>query len=297
MLDKLQSVPQCILDCRNRLGESILWDDRRAALVWTNIHDCEIWIWQPSGQEKPEVHHLPERVGALGLCESGALIVALEKGFALFEPETGVLRRLTDVDVALPSVRLNDGRVDPAGRFLAGGMDEASPQQPLATLYGYGANAGLMQVVSGIHCTNSLCWNSDGSCMYFTDMPSRTIEVFDYDRATGAAYNRRPFAKLDATAGLPDGSVTDAEDHLWNAEWLGRKLVRYRPDGSVERVVSLSVSNPTCMTFGGPDLDILFVTSAWFGLDAASRAAEPEAGGIFAFRPGVKGRREPRYSE
>ena len=104
------------------------------------------------------------------------------------------------------------------------------------------------------------------------------------------------FVDLSAEPGLPDGSVVDADGCLWNAQWQGSKLVRYRPDGSVEREVALPVSNPTCLAFGGPELDVLFVTSAWFTLDEAQRRRQPHAGSVFAFRPGVRGRPECRYA-
>jgi L-arabinonolactonase len=127
-------------------------------------------------------------------------------------------------------------------------------------------------------------------------MPTRRIDAFDYDLASGAISNRRVFASLADEPGLADGSIVDAEGCLWNAQWRGSKLVRYRPDGSVEREVPLPISNPTCMAFGGPDLDILFVTTAWFTLSPEQRAAEPLAGNVFAFRPGVRGRKEARYA-
>lgn len=286
--------PEVALDCRNCLGESIVWDGREGALYWTNIHDREIWRWDPLGGNEPAVTPMPERVGALGLSEGGGLVLALEKGFALWRD--GALERVADVDADQRTTRLNDGRVDPAGRFVCGGMDEGVPQRPLAKLYGLDAKGGVSTVLEGVSCMNSLCWSPDGGTLYFTDMPTRRIDAFDYDLASGALSNRRMFASLAGEPGLADGSIVDAEGCLWNAQWQGNKLVRYLPDGSVEREVRLPVSNPTCMAFGGPDLDILFVTTAWFTLDARQRAAEPHAGSLFAFRPGVSGRKEARYA-
>ena len=131
--------------------------------------------------------------------------------------------------------------------------------------------------------------------MYFTDMPSRKIEAFDYDIATGTVCNRRLFADLGNEAGLADGSTVDAEGYLWNAQWGGGKIVRYSPQGAVDREIFLPVENPTCLTFGGAELDILFVTTAWFGLDEERRRKQPHAGSLFALRPGVRGFRENRY--
>jgi L-arabinonolactonase len=286
--------PELALDCRNGLGESIIWDDRTGLLHWVNIHDREIWSWNPTSAKEPRKLKMPERVGAIGLRQQDGLVAALEKGFALVHDDT--VETMARVEEDLPTTRLNDGRVDPAGRFVCGSMDEASPQQPIASLYGLDADRRVDRLLSGISCTNSLCWSPDGRTLYFTDMPTRRIDAFDYDPGTGSVSNRRPFASLSKEPGFADGSIVDAEGFLWNAQWQGSKLVRYRPDGSVEREVALPVSNPTCMAFGGPDLDILFVTSARFTLTNDQLDAEPSAGSVFAFRPGVKGRKEHRYA-
>jgi L-arabinonolactonase len=242
----------------------------------------------------PKVSPVPNRVGAIGLRESGGLVAAFEKGFALIHD--GAIEFVAAADDGRSTTRLNDGRVDPVGRFVCGGMDEGSPQLPVAALYELDGDRTVQTVLSGIRCTNSLCWSEDGGTLFLTDMPTRRIDAFDYDLKTGAVSNRRAFVSLADGSGLADGSITDADGCLWNAQWKGSKLVRYRPDGSVEREVPLPISNPTCMTFGGPDLDVLFVTSAWFTLTEEQRCAEPHAGSLFAFRPGVKGRREHRYA-
>jgi|SRR5271166_401835 len=287
--------PAVVVECANRLGESIVWDERQGALVWANIHDCEVWTWSPASGGDPRVSRLPGRVGTLGLRQADGLVLALESGFALYDPETDALERLESVEADLPTTRLNDGRVDPAGRFLCGGMDEGSPQRHIAGLYALEADHHATQRLADIACTNSLCWSPDGRTLYFTDMPTRRIDAFDYDVGSGALGARRAFADLAGEPGSADGSTVDAEGCLWNAQWGGSKLVRYRPDGSVEREVPLPVSNPTCLAFGGPDLDILFVTTAWFGLSREQLAQEPLAGALFAFRPGVRGRFESRY--
>jgi L-arabinonolactonase len=287
--------PQVALDCRNSLGESIVWDERRSRLYWVDIHEAKVWSWDPFSADSPRITALPERVGALGLRNQGGLVLALEKGFALLDEEGGALRRLPPIAGVPPSTRLNDGRIGPDGRFVCGGMDEGDPQQPIASLFALEAGR-VSTLMSGIHCTNSLCWSRDGTLLYFTDMPSCRIDCFDYDLGAGRLTNRRLFVDLSDQPGRPDGSIVDAEGCLWNAQWEGSKLVRYRQDGSVEREVPLPVSNPTCLTFGGPELDVLFVTSARLTLDGEERQRQPHAGSVFAFQPGVRGRREHRYA-
>lgn len=286
--------PRVILDCRNQLGECVLWDDRSGRLWWTNIHACELWSWDPYGEAAPDVHFLPERVGAFGFREKGGLVLALASGFALYDPDTRVLERLAQVENELEATRLNDGRVDPFGRFVCGGMDESQDQRPISSVYLLDERHQVTRIIDNVHCANSICWSPDGTSMYFTDMPTARIDVYRYAREIPRIAFAGPFAPV-APPGLPDGSQTDAEGFVWNAVWGGSRLTRHAPDGTLEREVALPVTNSTCVTFGGPDLDILFVTTARFGLSGEALAHEPSAGGLIALRPGVRGRREHRY--
>ncbi len=127
-------------------------------------------------------------------------------------------------------------------------------------------------------------------------MPSRRIEAYSYNLDKGTLSGRRPFASLADQPGLADGTVVDADDHLWNAQWGGGRIVRYLPDGQIDRQHLLPVSNPTSLAFGGPDLDILFVTTAWFGINEAQIEGQPFAGSLLAFRPGTHGRTESRFA-
>lgn len=288
--------PCVMLECANNLGESILWDDRSERLYWVNTHERQIWSWSPWSGGAPRILELEKRIGAIGLRESGGLVAGLESGFALIDLQTGQTRKISSVEDELPTTRLNDGRVDPAGRFVCGGMDEADPQRGISALYCCRADHSVSRLMSGITCTNSLCWSPDGAILYFTDMPARRIEALDYDLISGRVANRRLFADLSGEPGWADGSIVDAEGFLWNAQWQGAKIVRYAPDGSVDREYVLPVSNPTCLAFGGPDYETLFVTTAKFGLSGEQLLGEPFAGHLFAFRPGVRGRPETRFA-
>ena len=158
----VSSEPEVALDCRNSLGESLVWDDRERRLFWVNIHKGEIWIWDPEAGALPTVLRLPERVGALGLRQEGGLVLGLASGFALFDPKTATLDRLDSVEADLPTTRLNDGRVGPGGRFLCGGMDEASPQHAISGLYSLDADRQATKLLDHISCANSLSWSPDG---------------------------------------------------------------------------------------------------------------------------------------
>jgi L-arabinonolactonase len=284
------------LDCRNDLGESIIWDHREQRLWWVNIHDRQIWKWSPFSADDPEIFILDERVGAIALREKGGIAVALESGFAMFDAANGRLDRIVDVETDQPTTRLNDGRADPAGRFVCGGMDEANPQRHISAVYSLDRDRNLARLIDGVACSNSICWSPDDRTLYFTDMPNRRIDAFDYDVTTGTASNRRTFADLSAESGFADGSTVDSEGGVWNAQWGGSKVVRYTADGTVDREIFLPVTNPTCISFGGPDLDVLFISTARFGLDEWTLANEPHAGSIFAVKPGFRGLPEHRFA-
>ncbi len=133
--EDITEVPTVVLDCRNNLAVSPVWDEREGRLYWVNIHKGEVWSWDSFGSSGPDVVPLDERVSAIGLRAGGGLVIALAYGFALLCPDFARLQRLSAVEPECPKTRLHDGRVDPRGRFVCGGMDESSPQERRSTLY------------------------------------------------------------------------------------------------------------------------------------------------------------------
>lgn len=289
MNDKIEVVA----DCRNLLAESVLWDQQRGELVWVNIHDGEIWR-RSVATGKTKIHTLPCRVGAVGLRSGGGLVVGIEKGFALFDPRTETLELVASIEQDLSSTRLNDGRCDRDGNFVCGGMNEAPGKGPGSAVYRLSPTGAIERLISDITCANSTCFSLDGKQMYFADMPKAEICVYDYN-SSGVSSSRR-FCSFDDQLGLPDGSTIDAEGCLWNAQWGAGRVVRYTPDGQIEREIRLPVTNPTCVSFGGPDYRTLYITTATFGLDKQQLAREPLAGAVLAIRPSVQGVPEPMFN-
>jgi sugar lactone lactonase YvrE len=186
---------------------------------------------------------------------------------------------------------MNDGEVDPSGRFWAGTMElGAAPGR--GSLYRLGPRGEVTRVLAGVSISNGLGWSPDERTLYYIDSPTQRIDAYDYDRSSGAIANRRTVAEIDPASGLPDGLAVDAEGCLWVALWGGSSLHRYTPDGRLDRAVALPVSQVTSCAFGGPDLDELYVTSAWVGLEER----EPAAGGLFRLRPGVRGLPARRFA-
>ena len=286
----VQPVP--IGGSRDHLGESPVWDVARGSLSWVSIHERLVRRWTLAQEQHPETVELSRRVGAIGLCGPDGYVVALEDGIGLLDADLATSGDLTPVEADRPTTRLNDGRVAPDGAFVVGGMHEGEPQEPLAALHRWHADGRVEMLLDGISCANAIAFSPDGAKMYFADMPTRRIDVFDY--GPDGVRDRRPFFALGDRPGLPDGSAVDEEGFVWNAVWGGSVVLRIDPDGVVERELRLPVTNPTCVAFGGDDLDILFVTTARFGLSEAALAREPLAGCLLACRPGVRGRPEHR---
>jgi sugar lactone lactonase YvrE len=280
---------------RNTLGEGIQWDVETKAVWWTDIQERTILRYLPSTGAL-DTFAMPERVGSFGLIErSDNIIAAFESGFAIADLTGTIVRWLGKPDAALPGVRFNDGRVDRQGRFWAGSMVETDPRDARGNLYCTGKDGAVQRRESGIIISNGLCWSPDSRRMYFADSPLRSIYVYDFDARAGSIANRRVFAHTPDGA-HPDGATVDAEGYLWSAHWGAGQIVRYRPDGSVDRSLPVPASQPTCVAFGGADLDLLFVTSARENLSETALAGQPDAGNVFIYKMDVKGLPDRRYT-
>ena len=218
--------------------------------------------------------------------------MALPGRLALWDPAAEGFETVAVPPRRRPGHRFNDGRCDRAGRFWVGTMHNET-RAPEGVLYRL-ADRELVPEIAGVRIPNSLAWSPDGAVMYFADSLDHAIYAYDFDPASGALGERRVFARTDPP-GFPDGSAVDADGHLWNAEFNSGRLVRYAPDGTVSRVVDLPVDRPTCCTFGGPDLEILFVTTTSQNMTPEQRAADPLAGALLALDAGVRGLPEARF--
>jgi sugar lactone lactonase YvrE len=278
-------------DTRDLLGEGPVWDVKTQALWWVDIRlpavRCYDWRRQAT-----RTFPMPEMVGSLALREDGTLLLALKSALVYWNPETGLIDKVAAPEGGRAEQRFNDGKCDPRGRFFAGTMNDAA-RAPDGTLYRFDGRA-CETVRHGITIPNSLAWSPDGRTMYFSDSWTREIGAFAYDPENGVMGARRVFASIDAPA-IPDGATVDEQGYLWCALYDGWKVVRFAPDGRIERTIDLPLQRPTSCQFGGPDLDVLFVTSATQKLSAEQLSQQPFAGSLLAFDAGVKGLPEPRF--
>ncbi len=280
------------------LGECPLWDERVQCLWWVDIRAPALRRWN-AAQQALRTWPMPELVGSIALTErDGVVLVALRSRLALFD--TASERFETLVEARLPQDhRFNDGRCDRQGRFWVGTMHHVT-RAPEGSLFRLDARGFSEVVAGGIAIPNSLAFSPDGRTMYFADSLQHRIDVFDYDPATGERGAGRALAEIEAPA-FPDGSCVDAQGCVWSAQFHNARLVRYAPDGRVERMLAVPMKRPTCCTFGGADFGTLYVTGVSHSMNDAERAADPLAGALFAFdigrEWGIRGLPEPRLNQ
>jgi L-arabinonolactonase len=287
---------EVLVDVKTILGEGPLWDVEEQRLYWIDSFGMNVFRATADGREI-RAWDVPQKIGSMALRKSGGAVVSLARGFHFLDLRTGNVELIVDPEPCRTNNRLNDGKVDRRGRFVAGSMDTME-EGPNGALYRLDPDLSLHKLDDKIIVSNGPCWSPDSKTFYFADTWSGEIWKYDYDLATGSVANRRTFAKVDRSrGGAADGSTVDAEGCLWNALVYDGRLVRYRPDGSVDRIIEMPVKKVTSVMFGGPALDILYVTSMAkpplprFPGDGVQR------GSLFAiYDLGIRGVPEPRFA-
>ncbi|MFC7397575.1 SMP-30/gluconolactonase/LRE family protein [Chelatococcus sp. GCM10030263] len=287
---------EVLVDVKTVLGEGPLWDVEEERLYWVDSLGCNVFRAAADGREV-RAWDVPAPIGSMALRRKGGAVVSLQSGFHLLDFKTGDCELIVDPEPDTPKTRLNDGKVDKRGRFACGSMDTME-EGPNGALYRLDPDLKLTKLDDGIIVSNGPCWSPDGRIFYFADTWTGEIWAYDYDLDTGSVSNRRTFTKVDTSrGGAADGATVDAEGFLWNALVYDGRLVRYAPDGSVDRIIEMPVKKVTSVMFGGPNLDILYVTSMAkpplprFPGDGVQR------GSLFAiYDLGIRGVPEPRFA-
>ncbi|MFC7399855.1 SMP-30/gluconolactonase/LRE family protein [Chelatococcus sp. GCM10030263] len=275
------------------LGESPTWVGSTEHLYWVDLRRPALRRLDPSG--RVETWPMPEVAAAVVPRRSGGVVLALKTGLHAFDPENGALTFLATVEEGQPENRLNDAKCDAAGRLWCGSMWDYG-LETTGSLYRIDAERRVTRMRDGVTVPNAIAFSPDGRTLYFADTRRGAIERTDFDPATGEIGPWRVFAPADAAPGRPDGATVDAEGFLWNARYGGGCLARFAPDGRLDRIVQLPVTQPTSCAFGGPGLATLFVTTATQRLDAYALQQQPLAGSLLAVDVGVAGLPEPAFA-
>lgn len=283
------------LDVRAELGECPIWDADEQALFFVDIRGRALHRFRPETGEH-SVLTMPEEIGCIGLKRGGGFIAGFRSGLWLLNSRGNREAKLADNPEDQRTSRFNDGRIDPAGRFLAGTIDEPKDGGK-AHLYRYDRQ-GLTVLASGLLTSNGVAFSPDGRTLYHSDTPTFTVWRYAYDPASGESTNKTLFARLEPTEtdrGRPDGAAVDAEGCYWTALFEGGRIQRYAPDGHPLAEYPVPARCPTMVCFGGADLKTLHVTSARTGRSEDELKVFPHSGSLFSMRVDVPGIPEWRF--
>jgi sugar lactone lactonase YvrE len=278
---------ELLLATKAELGEGPCWDARAGVLRWVDVHAGRLHTFDPDTGEDQALS-LGEPIGCCAPRRGGGLVLALRSGFYTLDLAGGNLTWLATPE-QVPGNRFNDGKCDPAGRFLAGSMDEAE-QAASGTLYSCLPNGSVTSLLTGLRISNGLTWSPDNRTFYFIDTPTRTVMAYDYYLETGVITHQRPVVFVPETAGWPDGMTSDSEGMLWIALWGGAAVSRWDP-GTGKMITSFPIPalHVSSCIFGGANLAELYITSARKGLTAAELQQYQLSGGLFRLETGVQG--------
>ncbi|PWC96508.1 SMP-30/gluconolactonase/LRE family protein [Azospirillum sp. TSO5] len=277
---------RCVWQARALLGEGPLWSPRQDAVYFVDIRGSRILrhglsdgsqaVWDLDDAACWLVESADGDGFIAGLRSRRVVRLRLESGQAT------VAEEIARIEPDMPGNRLNDGKADRQGRLWVGSMDDAE-EAPAGSFYRIDHDGSVTRVDQGYTVANGPALSPDGRTIYHTDSAARTVYAFAIG-ADGGLSGKRVHIRFTEADGYPDGMTCDAEGGLWIAHWDGARVSRFRPDGTLDRVIALPVSRVTSCVFAGPDLDRMFITTAAHGRDE-----EPLAGALFECDPGVRG--------
>lgn len=286
-----RSAPQrhdvhCVWSANAVLGEAPVWVAVDAAVYWVDIGRGQILRYRVP-DARTGIWAMPTPMTALAPMRDGRLLCTSRQAIHAFDPQSGHLASLAQLDFQARDVRINDGCAHPDGAFWFGTMD-LGESEPVGDFYRWFDEDRCERIPAAFGITNGPAFSPDGDAAYFVDTLNRRILCAPIKDGVLAAALRL-FARIPEEDGFPDGLAVDAEGGIWCAHWGGARVTRFDAAGHVSDVIRLPVSNATKCAFGGARLDRLFVTTARKGLDAAALAAEPLAGGLFEIATGYRG--------
>ncbi|MEP7240394.1 MAG: SMP-30/gluconolactonase/LRE family protein [Devosia sp.] len=289
----MRDTAELFIDSRCELGEGPFWHPLQDRLFWFDILNKTLYS-ATAGGIMVDRFIFETYVSAAGIIDADNLGIASASGiFKLNLPTDG--RELLVPLEPSAATRANDGRVNPAGGLWIGTMGLKDPGRVAAGSLYQVRNGKAERLAADIFIPNATCFSPDGRTAYFADTIAGVIRKIAIDPETGLPIGEwQEFVGGDHP-GDPDGAIVDAEGFVWNARWGGSCVIRFSPDGKVDRVVKVPVSKVTCPALGGKDFKTLYLTSAREGMSPDELAAQPGAGSIFALEVDVPGLPEPLF--
>lgn len=285
----------CVLDARADLGESPVWSATEGKLYWIDINAPALHRFDPATGGN-ETWPMPDSIGSIALDRAGNVIAALRSGVYRIAPGAGARTKLADAPFDQAMARFNDGRCDRQGRFWAGGLYEPRDRRGTHLFRLENGRMVAQDAAGGVTISNGLAWSPDSRVMYHADTPQNLVWAYDFDPGSAALSNRRVFLDLTATQERPDGAAVDSAGGYWLAMYGSGRVVQFSPRGERLRDVIVPAKGTTMPCFGGPDLRMLYITTARQRHTPEELAATPQAGGLFACRVEVAGLPEPLFA-
>lgn len=283
------------LEISASLGEGAIWNYKTNTFWWVDIEGRKLNIYDPETKGN-RVIDVKERIGTVVPAKSGGAIIALENGIFHLDLEREEMEMICNPLEELDTIRFNDGKCDPAGRLWVGSMS-LKFIKGAASLYNISPDGSFREVFGGVTVSNGIIWSNDHKTLYYIDTPRRNVRAWDYDLETGDISNERVVISIPEGMGGPDGMTIDEKGTLWIAMWGGNQVSQWDPEtGELIGKVEVPAPNVTSCAFGGPDLDVLYITTAG-GDNQKMKEDYPLAGSVFKVKPGVKGIRADFFGE
>jgi len=252
--------PTIVADYNNLCGECPLWNPHDGTLEWTDCVGLKFFRWDWASRR----HSLVKQdISIYGFRRNrqGGYIVTNPDGIWLWKADGSLTLVAAEADGS--RCQVNDCVADARGRLLTGSFFyNPATDYELGKLIRVDPNGQAHVLDEGFHLANGLGFSPQGNTLYFADSAARRIYAYDYDLKAGAVRNRRVLVQVPKEEGLPDGLAVDAAGFIWSAQWYGSCIVRYDPQGKVERRVPIPAKQVSSLAFGGPELTDIFVTSA-----------------------------------
>ncbi|MBM7662697.1 sugar lactone lactonase YvrE [Bacillus mesophilus] len=279
---------ELIVDSQSELAEGPSWDEKDNKLYWVDIVGKKFYRYDPLTGINTAVQS-DQLVGAIAPRNNGGVILALQNGFYFYDYEHQQYEKIHNPESHIEHNRFNDGKCDPAGRFWAGTMDGKGANGK-GSLYVLHKDLKVEKKLENVTISNGMAWSPDYSKMYYIDTPTQQVVSFDYSLQTGHIDNPQVVITFPEGAGSPDGMTIDQDGMLWIAHWSGYGISRYNPtSGKQIEFISIPSANVTSCSFGGENLDQLYVTTARIGTSQEDLEKYPHAGGLFRLKMNIKG--------
>ena len=276
------------LTCQNLIGESCFWDPKENCLTWTDIEGKTIWKLNQSNQSFK--YNLPDRAGFILPRKKDGYIIGFPKFIAISNQKFSSFKKICDVETNIRETRINDAKVDPYGGIVFGTYNEDPDKlnrKPIANLYRLAPDLSLTKLLSNITVSNGIEFSRKKNIMFFADTPTGLIQKFEYTE------NFKKLTKLKSNMifkdlGEPDGAAMDINDNYWSARVRGKCLICIDTKSeTVIKKINLPTKTPTCLAFGGPGLETLYVTSL-----KQQSIIKNSDGNLFKIQSGAKGQKQ-----